>query len=406
MKRRVYLAGIAATTLAGCTSSPVPDNTTVNWDGTGTGAEEPVEGPAEGETFDDFEELEEWSVVEGSLYRVEDDEHATGGQSALLEVDEAGRARIGREFSPPVDLSGMSPGLAMATDSPAAPYIQVNTADGGRIDFRQGTGRNRSLVRTNFGIGTVIGLPDMGAVTEIHIGIRGGEEAQLWIDDLHFVDRPVRGRVLLQFDGGFENHYTNAFPLVDEYGYPATTFVPTARVREHVDHDGTRLTENQLEMLSGAGWTIGSYTLHGHDLIGQSDSQREAEIGESGAWLDDHGFGDGARYFSFPLGRYDDGSLDLVRSHYDIAFAGAYPVQGNAINPFLCSKYPHPDAEDAMEALDLTAYFGGITALNYSNVGDDSAETLAEVLSYLHELESEDELEVITLADFEEQFVV
>ena len=406
MKRRSYLAGVAATTLAGCTASPIPDNTTVDWEGTGTDGEEPIDGPAEGETFDDFEDLSEWTVVEGSLYRVEDDEHATGDQSAFLEVGESGSVRISRELSPPVDLSGMSPGLAMATDSPVSPYIQVNTADGGRFDFRQRSGANRSLVRKTFGIGDVSGLPDMGAVTGIAIGLRGEEGTQLWIDDLHFVDRPARGRVLLQFDGGFENHYTNAFPLVDEYGYPATTFVPAARIREDVDHDGTRLTENQLDTLFGAGWTIGSYTMRGLDLTDQSDAEREAELGDAAERLAEFGFGDGSRYVSFPLGRYDDGILSLAADHYDLGFAGAYPAQGRATNPLLCSKYPHPDVEDAKEVLDLTAQFGGITALNYANVGDDSVETLEEVLSSLHELESEGELEVITLAEFEEQFVV
>ena len=402
MNRRSYLAVAGAVTLAGCSGTELMENTSVGSEGDED--VEPVEGPMEGETFDDFGDLSAWTAESGTLYGVDDREPYTGSQSALLVAgDSDSQSRLVRELSPPVDLSGMSPGLAMATDGSSPPMIQLYDADGDHVDFRQMAGGNRSLVRTPFGIDAVEGDPDLGAVSEIRISqwVAEDESAQLSIDDLHFASRPDPGRVLVGFEGGYENHYTESFPIVAEYEYPATVFVPTERIREESDHDGDRLTEGQLADLDAAGWTIGSYGARGLDLTDLSDRTPAEEIEAALDWLVDHGYGESARYFSYPRRNFDDEILEFVADRHDLAFAGRYPAQGRLANPHLCSTVVNPDAEDGRRALDLTAEMGGITVLSYLGVDGEVREALAETLAHLDELESAGELEVVAPDDLD-----
>ena len=402
MNRRSYLAVAGAVTFAGCSGTELTENTSVgSSDDEGV---EPVAGPMEGETFDDFGDLSAWSAEFGTLYGVDDREPYTGSQSALVVAGDAdSQSRIVRELSPPVDLSWMSPGLAMATDGSSPPMIQLYDADGDRVDFRQMAGGNRSLVRTPFGIDAVEGEPDLGAVSEIRITqwVPEDESAQLLIDDLHFVSRPDPGRVLVAFEGGYENHYTEAFPLAEQYGYPATVFVPTERIPAEPDHDGDRMTEGQVADLARAGWTIGSYGARGLDLTDLSDRTPSQEIGAAVDWLADQGYGESARCFSYPRRRFDDEIIEIVADSHDLAFAGRYPAQGRVANPYLCSTVVNPNAEDGRRALDLTAEMGGITVLSYLGIDADVREALTETLAHLDELESAEELDVVAPAELE-----
>ncbi len=117
--------------------------------------------------------------------------------------------------------------------------------------------------------------------------------------------------VILTFDDGYADAYTNAFPLLRRYELTGTFFVVT----EWIDTaQPGYLTWDQARTMAAAGMTIASHTRSHPDLTDGCDydcriyqilgsvQTIEAEIGER------------PRFFCYPSGRYDDGVLDVLRS--------------------------------------------------------------------------------------------
>ncbi|WP_254612492.1 polysaccharide deacetylase family protein [Haloterrigena gelatinilytica] len=201
-----------------------------------------------------------------------------------------------------------------------------------------------------------------------------------------------RGTGSLQFDGGDESIHDEALPLLEEYGYSATAFVPTDPIRASAGHDGDRLTESQLETLADAGWTIGSDTANGRLLPDLDPDERAAQLTDAREWLENEGHGDGARFVSYPAGRYDAASLDLVDETYDLGFAAGQPVQGRVVD---AARYPRAVDPEAPEALlERTADLGGITVLCYHGLAGDAVDRFEETMTYLDALVAEGDLEV------------
>lgn len=414
MRRRTYLAtatGATATGVAGCIGlgDSDADEDTDGYDEETEDGPPEFEGPDDDGTLDDFENLEPWTVVSGAMM-ADDERAATGEQSVSLETgtdDE--EARIVRELSDPIDCSTVNLGLAVAAEDRITPMIQLFDGEENVIDFRASVDEGSVLRRCNFGVARMDGSVDLSEITEIHVAFRSDDETEheLLLDDLYAVPRPDDGQVLLQFDDGHESIHDEALPILEEYEYPATAFVPTDLIREDDDAEGDYLTEDHLEDLDDAGWTIASHAANGQLLEDYDDDELEDQITESREWLEDEGYEDGARYFSYPNGRYDEASLELVADTYDVGFAAGEPVQGHVVD---AARYPRvfdPDVEDVEEHLERTAELGGITTLTYFTFEEDeSIERFEETLELLEEFVEEGELEVIEPEDLETQYAI
>jgi len=394
MKRRTYLSAALVATLAGCSTSEESDDS-------------PNSDQPTAQLFDDFENLDAWNVPLGTL-TADQERSYTGSQSARLESGPDNQFRIVRELDEPQDFSGMRPTMAMATEHEADMVVQLLDEDENRMVFRQRMHSDTPLVHNNFGVDTVDGEPDLSAITEVQI-IRwtaDDDKGSVWVDDLRFAPTPDVGKVMIHFDGGHESIYTHGFPILDEYGYPAVSFIVPGRVREDESATGNHLLTDQIGELSDAGWTIGSHSMHGLDLTTLSGRDPATEVSDAKAWLEDNGYEDGARYFSYPVGSYNEEVLEAVSENHSLAFAGRYPSQGAAMNPQLSSRVTGLSVEEARTALDLTAELGGITSLTFTRLDGSSQSVLRETVSYLNELESAGDLEVITPKEMEDSFVV
>ena len=415
MKRRTYLATAGILTLAGCVAvDDDPDENGSDDDldenGTDDGDEDETDetGP---ETFDDFENIDDWEAVAGSI-EADTENYYTGSQSARLEIHEGEdeiMANIVLELEEPIDCTEQNPGLAVQSENIEDPSIQLYDADGGRADFHCEVRPDMPFMRRNFGFAGTNGegVPDFSAIEEIQIAFYADEDStpQMWVDDLHFVPRSNTGAVMLQFDGGYETHNTFAQPTLEAYDLPATAFLPTGRIYEDDDWEDDRLSEAQVEELAEAGWTIASNAAHGSDLTSLDDRDPEEEVTSAIEWLEEHDY-DGAGYFSYPQGIYDESTYDIVTEHTDLAFTGRYGVQGQTLDPHLCSRVVNPSLGDATEILDRTAEFGGVTTLAYYRLEDDDVQdAFADSMEYLNDHVSEGNLEVITPQEFEDEYV-
>ena len=393
MRRRTYLAAAtaAAAAMAGCTDGGDSDATVATTDDDPP----PLEAPDETGTIDDFSDFGAWSVVAGRASLVDDDA-SVDERSLLLEADGDDEvARIVRELPEPVDFSGTSPGLAVESAETVTPIVQLFDDDGNAIEFRATIRGETDLRRCNFGVSGLESGVTLDEIVEIHIAVvaAGDVERELRLDDLHLVSRPDEGLVSIQFDGGDVSIHDEALPLLEEYGYPATAFVPTDLIRASADHDGDRMTESQLEALADAGWTIGSYTANGRLLPDLDPDEQANQLIDAREWLEREGYADGARFVSYPAGQYDDTSLDLVGELYDLGFAAGQPVQGRVVD---AARYPRAVDPEAAEALlDRTADLGGITVLCCHGLEGDTVDRFEETMAFLDQLVAEGDLEVV-----------
>lgn len=359
------------------------------------GDAEPGE-PIEPDTFDDFSDLSRWEVLEGSLEPT--DRSYAGEQAARLKAGPLEeQVTIGYEFDGPRDLRDVVPGIAVAAGEMVVPTIRLIDADGDRVDYRRAIKGGVPFMRYNFGVSNVAGEPDLGRVTELQIGLWTGlfDGRSFRCDDLHFTPRPATGKVMIQFDDTHDTDYTEGLAILEEYGYPATTFVNPDRV----GGEGW-LSLDQLKELSAAGWTVGSHTLSHPNLTELDRAAQEEEIAGAREWLAEHGFG--GEYFAYPFGEYDGDTLKIVEENHELGFAGGYPVQGRAVNPTLCTRIGDAEAGRAVEMLDRTAEMRGVTCLFYHRLEGEDLQNFEAAIDHLAGLESAGELDVITPRDLSE----
>lgn len=138
--------------------------------------------------------------------------------------------------------------------------------------------------------------------------------------------------VLLTFDDGYAGHYSEVYPLLKEYQYPAVFSLFTGKMDGEVAGRSTVTWQEAKEMAADPLITIASHgILHPPDLRALSDEELYREVVDSKARLEAQ-LGTPIRYFTYPVGHYDDRVLEVVEaagydaaltmSNYDEWFAG------------------------------------------------------------------------------------
>ena len=120
-----------------------------------------------------------------------------------------------------------------------------------------------------------------------------------------------RKSFVLTFDDGYQNLYTEAWPILERYGFTATVFLVVGRMGRQSDWGqqvgpaATRLLSwAEARELSRLGVAFGSHTLTHPRLTLLDDARAEHEIRQSKALIEEH-LGVGACLFSYPYGEFD-----------------------------------------------------------------------------------------------------
>jgi len=134
------------------------------------------------------------------------------------------------------------------------------------------------------------------------------------LDDLLYAltqGRPLPPRpIILTFDDGYEDNYTNAFPLLRKYGMVGEFFIITDFVNQK--REGY-MTWPQIEEMSAAGQRFGSHSRDHPSLAGKSvDYLVWQALGGKEA-IEEH-LGYHPRWISYPSGSYDQQTIAVYKS--------------------------------------------------------------------------------------------
>ncbi len=123
--------------------------------------------------------------------------------------------------------------------------------------------------------------------------------------------------MLITIDDGNLDNYTNAFPIMQKYGFTGVLYL----VNNYVGTDKYMNREQILEMVR-AGWEVGSHSMNHFDLKTISPGQQRNEIVESRELLEKL-LGVPVKTFAYPFGSRNAASYDYVHLAKYIAAMGA-----------------------------------------------------------------------------------
>ena len=134
--------------------------------------------------------------------------------------------------------------------------------------------------------------------------------------------------VSVTIDDGFMDNYQNAFPILQEYGVPATIFITSGlmgKTNLWMEEQGfprrKMLSWSQIQEMSSAGITFGSHTVTHSHLPQLSTRQAREEIAVSKKVIEDR-LGRSVKYFSYPFGQTSKNVRSIVENaRYVLAYS-------------------------------------------------------------------------------------
>lgn len=123
--------------------------------------------------------------------------------------------------------------------------------------------------------------------------------------------------VLITFDDGNEDNYTNAFPIMHKYGMTGVLYLPY----NYIGGDGF-LSVEQIHEMTDAGWEVGSHSLSHPNLKDMAPERLRSEIVDSRRKLETL-LGVPILTFAYPFGEINSAVVDYVKFAGYIAAVGA-----------------------------------------------------------------------------------
>lgn len=158
-------------------------------------------------------------------------------------------------------------------------------------------------------------------------------------DPIFFSDLPhlnqYKKPVILTFDDGYNNNYTDLYPLLQKYNVKATIFVIPSSVGGQYS-----MTAAQIKEMSDSGLvSIQSHTQDHKELASLSADQQKQQFAQSQLAIA-RMTGCIPSVLSYPSGSYDSNTLSLAPEYFDMAVksrGGLWTVQNNF---FEIDRYP------------------------------------------------------------------
>ena len=124
--------------------------------------------------------------------------------------------------------------------------------------------------------------------------------------------------VLITFDDGYTDNYTNAFPILQKYDLRATIFIITA----FVGREGY-MTWDELREMEEYGITMQSHTMNHIALENLPDDGLRVELLDSKRMLEEQ-LGHSVDFLAYPTGTYN---LHIAAIAKDVGYKGAFTIK-------------------------------------------------------------------------------
>jgi peptidoglycan/xylan/chitin deacetylase (PgdA/CDA1 family) len=151
-----------------------------------------------------------------------------------------------------------------------------------------------------------------------------GQVERAWYEDGKLPVKPI----VISLDDGYASQYANAFPVLEERGWPA---VLNLRAR------GAELSDTDVRKLIDAGWELASKATDQVDLTAVDSATLETEVAGSRRALRER-FGVSVRNFSYPLGTYDETVISAVAKAGYVGAQTQIPGIANAAHPYILDR--------------------------------------------------------------------
>jgi peptidoglycan/xylan/chitin deacetylase (PgdA/CDA1 family) len=156
--------------------------------------------------------------------------------------------------------------------------------------------------------------------------------------------------IALTIDDGFEDAYTHAYPVLREFGVPATLFLPVDLIGLRGSSRGANglpqgrfLSWDQVREMIGHGLDFGSHTLGHTSLTKLTLAEVAYQLERSKSRLEEE-LGRPVSGLSYPYGRFSDFNLEVERlaaaAGYMYAVSGVSGVNDHASDLFALRRTP------------------------------------------------------------------
>jgi peptidoglycan/xylan/chitin deacetylase (PgdA/CDA1 family) len=116
--------------------------------------------------------------------------------------------------------------------------------------------------------------------------------------------------IVLTFDDGYKDAYTDALPLLQKYGFVGEFFLLATPAHYEAPQ---YLTWNDVRAMADAGMSMQAHGRDHYDLTGRSYEFLVYQILGAREAVEAHS-GQPVRFFCYPSGRYDDDTIAVVES--------------------------------------------------------------------------------------------
>ncbi len=159
-------------------------------------------------------------------------------------------------------------------------------------------------------------------------------------------NKPILGNpILLTFDDGYLNNYTNAFPILRQYSMVASFFIITGMIGQE-----NRIAIPQLREMTSAGMSFGSHTVSHRPLAELADDEPSRELVQSKSALEDI-LGKTVDFIAYPCGSYNQ---NVLQATHDAGYQGG-----------LTTRMGFADSQENFLTLDRIPIFHYDRSLSY-----------------------------------------